>query len=190
MAGQGFGLPAPLPVLSERRKQDLPSSRQILSIHALLPSDPGGTGAPGHSALAMLPSTSDTVSAPTTSKFRGSITRPASSLSTASQLRLPERHARLTSGWWPPLPGRASTRRICSESFRVTHLTSSLPLSPSFARRTPPFAIITILFKGFAPSPALRASFRIPVRSPEVVLSCVRLSRLEKPIDPNRGETP
>ena len=28
MAGLGFGLPAPLPDLSERRKQDLPSSRQ------------------------------------------------------------------------------------------------------------------------------------------------------------------
>ena len=64
MAGQGFGLPAPLPVLSERRKQDLPSSRQILSMHALLISDPGGTGAPGHRALAVLPSVPDTTSAP------------------------------------------------------------------------------------------------------------------------------
>ena len=63
--GQGFGLPAPLPGLSGRREQDLPSSRQILSIHALLPSDPGGIGAPGHSALARLPSARDTASAPT-----------------------------------------------------------------------------------------------------------------------------
>jgi hypothetical protein len=47
MTGQGFGLPAPLPALLGRRKQDLPSSRQILSMHALLPSDPGGTGTPG-----------------------------------------------------------------------------------------------------------------------------------------------
>ena len=61
----GFGLPAPLPALSERRRQDLPSSRQIFSMHALLTSGPGGTGAPGHSALAMLPSARDTASAPT-----------------------------------------------------------------------------------------------------------------------------
>ena len=65
-----------------RRNQDLPSSRQILSMHALLTSDPGGTGAPGRSALAVLPSAPDTASAPTNSRFRGSITRPASSLST------------------------------------------------------------------------------------------------------------
>ena len=69
MSGQGFGLPAPLPALSGRRRQDLPSSRQILSIHALLPSDPGGTGAPGHSALTMLPSAPGTASAPTRSDF-------------------------------------------------------------------------------------------------------------------------
>ena len=67
--GQGFGLPAPLPALSERRQQDLPSSRQIFSMHALLTSDPGGTGAPGHSALAMLPSAPGTASAPANSDF-------------------------------------------------------------------------------------------------------------------------
>jgi len=48
-----------------RRPQDLPSSRQIHSIHALLPSDPGGTGAPGLSAPAVLPSDRGTASAPT-----------------------------------------------------------------------------------------------------------------------------
>jgi hypothetical protein len=67
--GLGFGLPAPQPASSGRRQQDLPSSRQILSMHALLSSDPGGTGAPGHLALAMLPSAPDTASAPTTSDF-------------------------------------------------------------------------------------------------------------------------
>ena len=55
----------------------------------------------------------------------------------ASQGRLPDHHARLASGRRPALPGRDSTRRICLESFRVTHLTSSLPPPPSFARRTP-----------------------------------------------------
>ncbi len=66
---QGFGHPAPLPASQARRQQDLPSSRQTLSIHALLTSDPGGTGAPGHSALAMLPSAPGTASAPTSSDF-------------------------------------------------------------------------------------------------------------------------
>ena len=38
-------------------------------MHALLTSDPGGTGAPGHSALAMLPSAPGTASAPANSDF-------------------------------------------------------------------------------------------------------------------------
>jgi len=46
----------------------------------------------------------------------------------ASQRRLPERHARLASGRRPTLPGRDSTRRICSEGFRnddSSHVISS-----------------------------------------------------------------
>ena len=43
---------------------------------------PEGPERQAFSALAMLPSANDTASAPTNSKFRGSITRPASSLST------------------------------------------------------------------------------------------------------------
>ena len=64
---RAWGLTTRLPYrfLQGRRPQDLPSSRQILPMHALLPSDPGGTGAPGRSALAMLPSARDTASAPT-----------------------------------------------------------------------------------------------------------------------------
>jgi len=38
-------------------------------MHALLTSDPGGTGAPGHSAPAILPSAPGTASAPTSSDF-------------------------------------------------------------------------------------------------------------------------
>ena len=67
MTDQGFGLLAPLPAHPGRRKQDLPSSRRILSTHALLTSDPGGTGAPGHSAPPVLPSAPGTASAPTNS---------------------------------------------------------------------------------------------------------------------------
>src|SRR5438128_8261502 len=49
--------------------------------HALL-FDPGGTSAPDHLDASVLPSAIITTSAPTTNPFRGSITRPAHSLST------------------------------------------------------------------------------------------------------------
>ena len=125
--GQGFGLPAPLPAFQVRRQQDLPSSRQTLSMHALLTSDPGGTGAPGHSALAMLPSAPDTASAPTKTAISGLNHTACTFAVYASQRRLPERHARLASGRWPALPGRDSTRRICSEGFQndSSHVISS-----------------------------------------------------------------
>jgi len=96
-------------------------------MHALLTSDPGGTGAPGHSALAMLPSAPDTSSAPT--KRISGLNHTAYIFAVyASRRRLPERHARLASGRWPALPGRDSTRRICSEGFRnddSSHVISS-----------------------------------------------------------------
>ena len=79
-------------------------------MHALL-SDPGGTGTPGHFGVAMLPSASGTASAPTNSEFRGSITRPASSLSTLRSVgsRTPRKtRFRLLAS----LTGRDSTRRI------------------------------------------------------------------------------
>ena len=59
--------------------------------------------------------------------FRGSITRPASSLSTLRSPGYPGNHARLASGRWPTLPRRDSTRRICSEGFRndSSHVISS-----------------------------------------------------------------
>ena len=58
------------------------------SVHALLPSDLGEIVTPGHSGPAllvgatMLSSAFHTASTPTTTSFRGSITRPARSLST------------------------------------------------------------------------------------------------------------
>jgi hypothetical protein len=135
--GQGFGLPAPLPASQRRRQQDLPSSRQILSMQALLPSDPGGTGAPGHSASAMLPSASDTASAPTTSEFRGSITRPASSLSTLRSDGYPSTTQDSLPGGGQPYPGGTRPAGSVRKVSETTHLTSSLSPSPSFARRTP-----------------------------------------------------
>jgi hypothetical protein len=135
--GQGFGLPAPLPAFQVRRQQDLPSSRQTLSMHALLTSDPGGNGAPGHSALAMLPSAPDTASAPTNSRFRGSITRPASSLSTLRSGGYPNATQDSLPGGGQPYPGGTRPAGSVRKVSKTTHLTSSLPPSPSFARRTP-----------------------------------------------------
>ena len=137
MAGQGFGQPAPLPAPLGRRPQDLPSSRQILSMHALLPSDPGGTGTPGHPASAMLPSASGTASAPTTSEFRGSITRPASSLPTLRSAGYPNATQDSLPGGGQPYPGGTRPAGSVRKVSETTHLTSSLSPSPSFARRTP-----------------------------------------------------
>ena len=142
--GQGFGLPAPLPAFQVRRQQDLPSSRQTLSMHALLTSDPGGTGAPGHSALAMLPSAPDTASAPTNSRFRGSITRPASSLSTLRSGGYPNATQDSLPGGGQPYPSGTRPAGSVRKVSKTTHLTSSLPPSPSFARRTPGPTLMTL----------------------------------------------
>jgi len=145
--GLGFGHPAPLPAFQVRRQQDLPSSRQILSMHALLTSDPGGTGAPGHSALAMLPSAPDTASAPTQIGFRGSITRPASSLSTLRSGGYPNATQDSLPGGGRPYPdGTRPAGSVRKVSETTTHLTSSLPPSPSFARRTPGTFIYLYLY--------------------------------------------
>jgi hypothetical protein len=61
------------------RASQVPGEPQC--VHALL-SDPGGTSAPGHLGASVLPSAIFKTSAPTTRIFRGSITRPAHSLST------------------------------------------------------------------------------------------------------------
>ncbi len=136
--GLGFGQPAPPPALQVRRQQDLPSSRQILSMHALLTSDPGGTGTPGRSALAMLPSARGTSSAPTISEFRGSITQPTSSLSTLRDGGYPSATQDSLPGGGQPYPsGTRPAGSVRKVSETTTHLMSSLPPSPSFARRTP-----------------------------------------------------
>ncbi len=74
-------------------------------MHALL-SDPGGTSAPGHCGASVLPSGYWTTSAPTTNLISG-LNHTAYMLAVyASQPGLPHVHARLASGWWPPLTGR------------------------------------------------------------------------------------
>src|SRR5262249_34556648 len=96
-------------------------------VTALL-SDPGGTSALGHYCASVLPSAFTTASASATVSFRGSITRPARSLSTlrrvdcstATQDSLPDGRPAFPDGIWlpagsqrkvsgnhPPFPGLA-----------------------------------------------------------------------------------
>jgi hypothetical protein len=70
-----------------------------------------GLCASSRSSTSVLPSVAGTTSAPTTI-FRGSITRPAHSLSTLRSQGRPLDHARLASGWWPALTGRATISRV------------------------------------------------------------------------------
>jgi hypothetical protein len=106
-------------------------------MHALLPSDPGGTGTPGHSASAMLPSACGTASAPTISEFRGSITRPTSSPSTLRSGGYPNATQDSLPGGGQPYPSGTRPAGSVRKVSETTHLMSSLPPSPSFARRTP-----------------------------------------------------
>jgi hypothetical protein len=101
------GRPGRLPTRAPHRsgRAEFQSSRQTLSIHALLPSDHGGTGTPGHLASAILPAASGTASAPTNSEFRGSITRPASSLSTLRSDGYPSTTQDSLPGGGQPYPG-------------------------------------------------------------------------------------
>ena len=100
--------------------------------HALL-FDPGGTSAPGHLDASVLPSAIITTSAPTTNPLRGSITRPAHSLSTL-------RHQ------GHPWPRKTRFRLLASFAGRdwlpagfprkVSELVTSHPPCPGLAWRT------------------------------------------------------
>ena len=109
------------------RASQVPGEPQC--VHALL-SDPGGTSAPGHLGASVLPSAIFKTSAPTTRTFRGSITRPAHSLSTLRHHGLPcQRKTR-----FQPLAKlcRAGllTRWVPSQGFRNAYISSSLPRLP------------------------------------------------------------
>src|SRR5262245_15813150 len=84
--------------------------------------DPGGTTMPRIAALHMLRSTMKTVSAPTVSSFRGSITHPTQLLCT---LRV-RRYRRLTQHSLPGGPLRPYLGRTCTGGSR------QLLLAPSF----------------------------------------------------------
>jgi hypothetical protein len=93
----------------------------------------GGCGL-GHHGASILPSTFTTVSAPTMSNFRGSMTRPGHSLCTLRS-PLPRVHATLGSGCWPTLPGGSLARWVPAKGFRHAVLTCLSPF-PDFAWRT------------------------------------------------------
>ena len=117
--------------------------------------DPGGTVAPDHRALA-LPLQRDDVafryfdaSAPTTHSFRGSITRPARSLSTLRGPPSPTVHARLASGWWSSLAGRESNAlgplvRFQPCPLHDILLTQAFPGAPKSRLNTPPIIAIPV----------------------------------------------
>ena len=87
---------------------------------------------------AVLPSAVSTASAPTTNSFRGSITRPARSLSTLRGHGHPcaaYDHARLATGWWPTLAGRDFNPLSSYMRFRFI-LSTSHPPHPGLSWRT------------------------------------------------------
>jgi hypothetical protein len=95
--------------------------------------DPGGTLESGHFDSRILPSANWTASASTLVLFRGSITRPACSLSTLRSRGYPPHHARLGPGCRPALPGEAG---YPLGSYARFQFITSPPPRPSFAWRT------------------------------------------------------
>src|SRR5206468_9072663 len=125
--GQGLCLSGYPPCRSTRgdgRASQVPG--EPVCAHALL-FDPGGTFAPGHLGASVLPSAIITTSAPTTNPLRGSITRPAHSLSTLGDQGCPcspKTRFRLLAKLC-----RAGlvTRWVPSQGFRASYISSSLP---------------------------------------------------------------
>ena len=89
-------------------------------------SDPGGTSALGHCRASVLSSAKWTTSTPNDyQKFRGSIARPAHSLSTLRRVGYPTTTQDSLSGGWPALPGGTGYPPGPNERFQV--IPSSFP---------------------------------------------------------------
>ena len=92
-----------------------------------------GTSARPCSA-AVLPSATSTASAPAKNHFEAQSHGPRTRCLRFAARGLPPSHARLASGWWPPLPDGTRTRRVPRE---VSATSSTwLPPHPGFAWRT------------------------------------------------------
>ena len=96
--------------------------------------DPGGTFKPGRLGFQVLPSGYKTTSAPTLRSFRGSITRPACSLSTLRSLGRPTTTQDSVPAAGQLCRGRLATPWVPLQGFRLPM--SYLPPCPSFAWRT------------------------------------------------------
>lgn len=96
--------------------------------------DPGGTFKPGRLGFQVLPSGYKTTSASTLRSFRGSITRPACSLSTLRSLGRPTTTQDSVPAASQLCRGRLATPWVPLQGFRLPM--SYLPPRPSFAWRT------------------------------------------------------
>ena len=94
--------------------------------------DPGGTTALGHYRALVLSSAIWTASTPAISAFRGSITRPAHSLSTLRRVGCPTAAQDSLPDSWPTFPGGTDYPLGPNERFQV----SFHPPFPGFAWRT------------------------------------------------------
>ena len=74
-------------------------------VHVPRASTPAGSRRPAVLGASMLPSAAVMTSAPARDTFRGSIHAARALAVYASRRRLPDRHARLASGWWPAFAG-------------------------------------------------------------------------------------
>ena len=130
-----------------RSSRCMPCSRQT----------PVGPERQATSALAILPSARDTASAPTNSEFRGSITRPASSLSTLRSVSYPTTTQDLLPGGGQPYPDGT---RPAGSVWKVSDYLFPLPRALLGARRVDP--------GGYPPGPPT---------DPDVQISRIRLFR-------------
>ena len=94
---------------------------------AHVPATPAGLLAPDRSGAALLPLVIERQRLPR-EVFRRSIAWLLDSLSTPRSARLPGRHARLASGRWSGVTGRAFTRRVPLKGFRfASYISFSFP---------------------------------------------------------------
>ena len=123
--------------LSAWRRQGLPGSWGI-SMPACPALGPRRSRAPSQHSALMLPSAFVTTSASSKSAISG-LDHTAYRLAVyASQPGLPLDHARLASGWWLALAGRASTRRIPKGVSRCSgHPSSSTKLRLAQDKKAP-----------------------------------------------------
>ena len=129
---------------------------------------PEGSTTQGHQVWRMMPSVNRKPSAPSIGSFRGSITRPARSLSTLHRTGYPDTAQDSLLGGRPPLPRRASHPLGFIERFRLTErllLSQAWPGVPGAELTTNPDSISSSMArltpdpdKQPSPSPRTRTS--------------------------------